>query len=94
MPKLMYGLLTVIVKIIHFMYKSSILYVKSFIINRSVSILPIIKKNMKYICKSCKTDCDDITEHMIKVHKFSKWIMELQLKTNPNTYKNCFEKKA
>ena len=49
---------------------------------------------VKYVCKSCKTDCDDITEHMIKVHKFSKWIMELQLKTNPNTYKNCFEKKA
>jgi hypothetical protein len=49
---------------------------------------------VKYICKSCKTDCDDITEHMIKVHKFSKWIMELQLKTNPNTYKNCFETKA
>ena len=64
-------------------------------VNRSVSIVAIIKKNMtKYICKSCKPDCDDITEHMIKVHKFSKWIMELQLKTNPNTYKNCFEKKV
>jgi transcription elongation factor Elf1 len=63
--------------------------------NRSVSILVRIEKNMvKYTCKSCKTDCDDITEHMTKVHKFSKWIMELQLKTNPNTYKNCFEKKV
>jgi len=29
---------------------------------------------------------------MTKVHKFSKWIMEIQLKTNPNTYKNCFTK--
>ena len=77
------------------MDESSILYIKSLIKNRSVSILAIMRKNMvKYICKSCKTDCDDITEHMIKVHKFSKWIMELQLKTNPNTYKNCFEKKA
>jgi hypothetical protein len=77
------------------MDESSILYIKSLINNRSVSILAIIRKNMvKYICKSCKTDCDDITEHMIKVHKFSKWIMELQLKTNPNTYKNCFEKKV
>ena len=77
------------------MDESSILYIKSLIKNRSVSILAIMRKNMvKYICKSCKTDCDDITEHMIKVHKFSKWIMELQLKTNPNTYKNCFEKKV
>ena len=49
---------------------------------------------VKYLCKSCKTECDDITEHMTKVHKFSKWIMEIQLKTNPNTYKNCFETKA
>ena len=54
----------------------------------------MIEKNMKYMCKSCKTDCDDITEHMMKVHNFSKSIMELQLKTNPNTYKNCFETKA
>ena len=77
------------------MDESSILYIKSLIKNRSVSILAIMRKNMvKYICKSCKTDCDDITEHMIKVHKFSKWIMAIQLKTNPNTYKNCFEKKV
>ena len=47
---------------------------------------------MKYMCKSCKTVCNDITEHIIKVHKFSKSIMKLQLKTNPNSYKNCFEK--
>ena len=47
---------------------------------------------MKYKCKSCKTVCNDITEHIIKVHKFSEYIMKLQLKTNPNTYKNCFEK--
>ena len=47
---------------------------------------------MKYMCKTCKTACDDITEHMLNVHKFSKSIMKLQLKTNPNTYKNCFIK--
>ena len=49
------------------------------------------KKDMKYKCKSCKTKCNDITEHIRNVHKFTEWIMELQLKTNPNTYKSCFE---
>jgi len=29
---------------------------------------------------------------MIKVHKFSKSIVESQLKANPNCYKNSFEK--
>ena len=48
---------------------------------------------VKYTCKSCKTDCDDITDHMLKVHKFSKWIIELQLKTNPNTYKIVLKRK-
>jgi len=56
----------------------------------------VIKKTykicMKYMCKSCKTVCNDITEHITKVHKFSEFIMKLQLKTNPNTYKNCFVK--
>ena len=47
---------------------------------------------MKYMCKSCKTVCTDMTEHITKVHKFSEFIMKLQLKTNPNTYKNCFVK--
>jgi len=47
---------------------------------------------MKYMCKSCKTVCTDMTEHITKVHKFSEFIMKLQLKTNPNTYKNCFIK--
>jgi hypothetical protein len=46
---------------------------------------------MKYMCKSCKTKCNDITEHIRNVHKFTEWIMKLQLKTNPNTFKNCFE---
>jgi len=47
---------------------------------------------MKYMCKTCKKKCDDITEHLMTVHKFSKAIIESQLKTNPNSYKNAFEK--
>ena len=46
---------------------------------------------MKYVCKSCKTKCNDIMDHMRSVHKFPEGIMKLQLKTNPNTFKNCFE---
>ncbi len=44
------------------------------------------------MCRSCKKKCDDITEHLMTVHKFSKAIMEFQLKTNPNTFVNAFEK--
>jgi len=47
---------------------------------------------MKYMCRSCKKKCDDITEHLMKVHKFSKAIIESQLKSNPNSYENAFEK--
>jgi len=47
---------------------------------------------MKYMCKSCKKKCDDITKHLMTVHKFSKEIIESQLKANPNSYKNAFEK--
>jgi len=46
---------------------------------------------MKYMCKSCKKKCDDITKHLMKVHKFSKGLIESQLKTNPNSYKSAFE---
>ena len=46
---------------------------------------------MKYLCKSCKTKCNDIMEHMRNVHRFTEGIMKSQLKTNPNTFKNCFE---
>ncbi len=48
-------------------------------------------KNMKYMCRTCKKKCDDILEHLMKVHKFSKAIVESQLKANPNSYKNSFE---
>ena len=47
---------------------------------------------MKYLCKTCKTKCNDIQKHMITVHKFSKSLVESQLKSNPNCYKNAFEK--
>ncbi|NWJ84284.1 hypothetical protein HX853_04330 [Marine Group I thaumarchaeote] len=47
---------------------------------------------MKYMCKTCKKKCDDITKHLMTVHNFSKEIIELQLKANPNSYKTAFEK--
>ena len=47
---------------------------------------------MKYMCRTCKKECDDILKHLMTVHKFSKTLIESQLKTNPNSYKNAFEK--
>jgi hypothetical protein len=47
---------------------------------------------MKYMCRTCKKECDDILKHLMTVHKFSKTTIESQLKTNPNCYKNAFEK--
>jgi len=47
---------------------------------------------MKYMCRTCKTECDDIPKHLMIVHKFSKKIVESQLKANPNSYENSFEK--
>jgi len=47
---------------------------------------------MKYLCKTCNKKCDDITKHLMTVHKFSKGLIESQLKTNPNSYVNAFEK--
>ena len=47
---------------------------------------------MKYMCKTCKKKCDDITKHLMTVHKFSKAIIEDQLKANPNSYQSAFEK--
>lgn len=31
-----------------------------------------LELDMKYMCRTCKTKCDDIPKHMITVHKFSK----------------------
>ena len=47
---------------------------------------------MKYMCRTCKKECDDITKHLMRVHKFSKEIIESQLKANPNSYQSAFEK--
>jgi len=47
---------------------------------------------MKYMCRTCKTECDDILKHLMTVHKFSKTLVESQLKTNPDSYKNSFVK--
>ena len=46
---------------------------------------------MTYMCRTCKTKCDDILKHLMTVHNFSKAIVESQLKANPNSYKNSFE---
>ena len=46
---------------------------------------------MKYLCKSCKTSCKDIIEHIRKIHNFSKASIEASLEHNPNSFKNAFE---
>ena len=45
---------------------------------------------MKYMCRTCKKECDDIQKHLMTVHKFSKETIESQLQTNPDSYKNSF----
>ena len=45
---------------------------------------------MKYMCRTCKKECDDILKHLMTVHKFSKKIIESQLQTNPDSYKTAF----
>ena len=45
---------------------------------------------MKYMCRTCKKECDDILKHLMTVHKFSKTTVESQLQTNPDSYKNSF----
>ena len=47
---------------------------------------------MKYMCRTCKKECDDILKHLMTVHKFSKKIIESQLQTNPDSYKTAFVK--
>jgi len=47
---------------------------------------------MKYMCRTCKKVCDDIPEHLMSVHRFSKATMESQLQTNPKSYDNAFTK--
>jgi len=44
------------------------------------------------MCKTCKKKCDDILKHLMTEHNFSKETIESQLQSNPNSYKNDFEK--
>jgi len=46
---------------------------------------------MKYMCKTCHKPCDDIEEHIRKVHGFSASHIKQDLKNKPNAYKNAFE---
>ena len=34
---------------------------------------------MKYMCRTCNTGCNNITEHITKVHKFSLSAVKLDL---------------
>jgi len=47
---------------------------------------------MKYMCRTCQKECDDVPEHLITVHKFSKSIVEDQLKKNPHGFDGAFPK--
>lgn len=49
------------------------------------------KLDMKYLCRTCNTKCDDIPEHIIKVHKFAKSLVESQLKAKKDCYDSSFE---
>jgi len=46
---------------------------------------------MKYLCRTCKTVCKDMIEHVKKDHKFSDKQIERSLETNPDSFKNGFE---
>ena len=47
--------------------------------------------DMKYMCKTCKKPCNDIPEHIRKVHGFSEAHIKEDLKNKPDAYKNAFE---
>jgi hypothetical protein len=46
---------------------------------------------MKYMCRTCQTECDDIPEHIIKIHKFPKTLVESQLKAKKDCYDSSFD---
>ena len=50
-----------------------------------------IRYSMKYLCRTCKTVCKDMIEHVKKDHKFSDKQIERSLETNPDSFKNGFE---
>ena len=64
------------------------------LVNNGVITIPVVTIfiNMKYLCKTCQEQCDDITQHLIKVHHFSRKTVEGQLKEKPHCYDNSFEK--
>jgi len=47
---------------------------------------------MKYMCRTCKKEINNVSEHLMKVHKFPKSIVEMQLKANPHGYDSSFPK--
>ena len=61
-------------------------------LSRSVCIVWYFVLDMKYKCRTCLTICDDVVEHIKKVHKFSESYINDQLKTNTNSYLHAFEK--
>ena len=42
------------------------------------------------MCRTCQKPCNDIIEHIKKVHGFSESYINDSLKTNTNSYKNSF----
>ena len=43
------------------------------------------------MCKTCQKPCNDIPEHIRKVHGFSAAHIKEDLKNKPDAYKNAFE---
>jgi len=60
-------------------------------LSRSVCIVWYFVLDMKYKCRTCQTICDDVVEHIKKVHGFSDSYIKDQLKTNTNSYLHAFE---
>jgi len=59
--------------------------------NEWICIMQYFILDMKYMCKSCKTTCSNIIQHLKKVHGFSESYIKNSLITNTNSYKNSFE---
>jgi len=47
---------------------------------------------MKYMCKTCQKPCNDIIQHIKKVHRFSESYIKDSLITNSNSYLHAFDK--
>jgi len=46
---------------------------------------------MKYMCKTCQKPCNDIIEHIKKVHGFSESYIKEYVITKSNSYIHSFE---